>query len=538
LRASSGRGCRTFQFRQLYSRTGFNFVEESLQCGILRGAALLADGTREPLQLNLSQFASQEGNLDLVEFVEQPPCPLDRPAAALGRGLYVLKRQQRRDAHDSANIGHRACLSGGGCPLCANNPEAIAAARRARGLGGARLREFTRSCDLHGFDARPFLLVTHLAPVKLAAWLTSGSFCLGISRHLDHLIFDFIEYFVWHGSDEDPWVILRPKAKMRLVRLFTVLCIAAGAFTGPALAKSRIKDIVEFEGVRENQLVGYGIVVGLNGTGDALRNAPFTKQSLEAMLERLGVNVRDANLNTKNVAAVMVTAKLPAFAAPGAQIDATVSALGDAESLLGGTLLVTPLLGAGSEAYAVAQGTVQTGSVSAGGASGSSVTKGVPTAGRIAGGAIVERELGFQLASMGQLRMTLRNPDFTTARRIAEAVNAMFPGSANAENPTIVAVRPPAGLNLIGFMAQIENLSVESAPAPARTRLIRATEAFDAVLARQGRAVAAAQTVTEGLVKFIAEEVARQRSHATVYSACGLQSGRTPATAITLNRRA
>ena len=248
---------------------------------------------------------------------------------------------------------------------------------------------------------------------------------------------------------------------MRLVRFIVVLCVAAGVFAGPALAKSRIKDIVEFEGVRENQLVGYGIVVGLNGTGDALRNAPFTKQSLEAMLERLGVNVRDANLNTKNVAAVMVTAKLPAFAAPGAQIDATVSALGDAKSLLGGTLLVTPLLGAGGEAYAVAQGTVQTGSVSAGGASGSSVVKGVPTAGRIAGGAIVERELGFQLASMSQLRMTLRNPDFTTARRIADAVNAMFPGSANAENPTIVAVRPPAGLNLIAFMAQIENLSVE-----------------------------------------------------------------------------
>ncbi|MFN9926491.1 MAG: flagellar basal body P-ring protein FlgI, partial [Phenylobacterium sp.] len=117
-----------------------------------------------------------------------------------------------------------------------------------------------------------------------------------------------------------------------------------------AFAKSRIKDIVEFEGIRENQLVGYGIVVGLNGTGDALRNAPFTKQSLEAMLERLGVNVRDANLNTKNVAAVMVTARLPAFAAPGSQIDASVSALGDAKSLLGGTLLVTPLLGADGQA--------------------------------------------------------------------------------------------------------------------------------------------------------------------------------------------
>jgi flagellar P-ring protein precursor FlgI len=248
---------------------------------------------------------------------------------------------------------------------------------------------------------------------------------------------------------------------MRLTRLLGSLCIAASLLAGPAIAKSRIKDIVEFEGVRENQLVGYGIVVGLNGTGDALRNAPFTKQSLEAMLERLGVNVRDANLNTKNVAAVMVTAKLPPFAAPGSQIDASVSALGDAKSLLGGTLLVTPLLGADGQAYAVAQGTVQTGSVSAGGASGSVVLKGVPTAGRIAGGASVEREVGFQLAAMDQMRLTLRNPDFTTARRIADVINASYPGTAAAENPTIVAIRPPAGQNMVAFLAQVENLSVE-----------------------------------------------------------------------------
>jgi flagellar P-ring protein precursor FlgI len=249
---------------------------------------------------------------------------------------------------------------------------------------------------------------------------------------------------------------------MRPVRFLSVLILSLAALVAqPALAKSRIKDIVEFEGVRENQLVGYGIVVGLNGTGDALRNAPFTKQSLEAMLERLGVNVRDANLNTKNVAAVMVTAKLPPFAAPGAQIDASVSALGDAKSLLGGTLLVTPLLGADGQAYAVAQGTVQTGSVSAGGASGSTVLKGVPTAGRIAGGASVEREIGFRLASMAQMRMTLRNPDFTTARRIADVVNTSYPGSAVAENPTIVAIRPPAGQDMVSFLAQVENLTVE-----------------------------------------------------------------------------
>lgn len=249
-------------------------------------------------------------------------------------------------------------------------------------------------------------------------------------------------------------------------RLLSALVIAAAFMAGPALAKSRIKDIVAFEGVRENQLVGYGIVVGLNGTGDALRNAPFTKQTLEAMMERLGVNVRETNLNTKNVAAVMVTAKLPPFAAPGAQIDVTVSTLGDAKSLLGGTLLFTPLLGADGNVYAAAQGTVQTGSVSAGGASGSSITRGVPTAGRIAGGASVEKEIGFQLAAMDQMRLTLRNPDFTTARRVADAVNAAYPGTAFAENPTIVAVRPPAGVNMVAFMAQVENLPVEpDAPA-------------------------------------------------------------------------
>jgi flagellar P-ring protein precursor FlgI len=251
---------------------------------------------------------------------------------------------------------------------------------------------------------------------------------------------------------------------------FVVLAAAAFASTAgqPACAQSRIKDIVEFEGVRDNMLVGYGIVVGLNGTGDTLRNAPFTKQSLESMLERLGVNVRDAdlNVNTKNVAAVMVTARLPAFAASGSQIDATVSAMGDAKSLLGGTLLVTPLMGADGQAYAVSQGTVETGAVSAQGASGSSVLKGVPTAGRIAAGAIVERETGFQLASMTTLRMTLRNPDFTTARRIADVINARYPGSATAENPTIVAMRAPPGRDMISFVTEVEQMSVEpDAPA-------------------------------------------------------------------------
>ncbi|AYV46747.1 flagellar biosynthesis protein FlgA [Caulobacter flavus] len=229
----------------------------------------------------------------------------------------------------------------------------------------------------------------------------------------------------------------------------------------PAAAKSRIKDIVAVEGVRDNHLIGYGIVTGLNGTGDSLRNAPMTKQSMEALLERQGVNVRDANLNAKNSAAVMVTAKLPPFSATGSKIDVSVSAMGDAKSLQGGTLLVTALQGADGQTYAVAQGQVQTGAVSAGGASGSSISRGVPTAGRIAAGADVERETGFQMVAMSELRLSLRNPDFTTSRRIADAINSKFPGCAQAQNPTIVAIRSPAGMDMISFVTAIENLEVE-----------------------------------------------------------------------------
>ena len=236
--------------------------------------------------------------------------------------------------------------------------------------------------------------------------------------------------------------------------------VAVCAALPAAATTSRIKDIVEFEGVRENQLVGYGLVVGLNGTGDSLRNAPFTRQSTTAMLERLGVNVRDANLNTKNVAAVMVTGRLPAFAAPGSRIDVTVSAMGDARSLQGGTLLVTALMGADGQAYAVAQGQIATGAVSAQGGSGSSFSRGVPTAGRVAGGATVERETGFQLASMPTMRLTLRNPDFTTARRVAEAINARYPNTAVAENPTIVQVRAPGAMPMSHFLSEVENLPI------------------------------------------------------------------------------
>ncbi len=243
--------------------------------------------------------------------------------------------------------------------------------------------------------------------------------------------------------------------------LLSAFLVLGLGLASPALAKSRIKDIVEFEGNRSNSLVGYGLVVGLNGTGDNLRNSPQTLQSAQAMLERLGVNVRDANLNAKNIASVMVTANLPAFAAPGSTIDVSVSAMGDAKSLLGGTLLVTPLLGADGAAYAVAQGTVQTGGFSASGASGSSVTRGVPTSGRIASGASVEREVAFTMGDMTQQRLSLRNPDFTTASRIAAVINERYPGTAVADNATIVTIRPPPGMAVHQFATAIENLEVE-----------------------------------------------------------------------------
>ncbi|MCH7542803.1 MAG: flagellar basal body P-ring protein FlgI [Proteobacteria bacterium] len=227
-------------------------------------------------------------------------------------------------------------------------------------------------------------------------------------------------------------------------------------------AVSRIKDITTFEGVRSNMLVGYGLIVGLNGTGDSLSNSPFTKQSLIGMLERLGVNVRDDSMKTDNVAAVMVTATLPPFARHGTQIDVTVSALGDAKSLLGGTLLVTPLLGADGEVYAVAQGNPAVGGFSASG-KGTTVTKGVPTSARIPNGAIVEREVGFEMVNMKRVKLSLRNPDFTTARRIAQAINA-FLGipSAKALDPGTVMLVGPASYegNLVALLTDIEQLSV------------------------------------------------------------------------------
>jgi flagellar P-ring protein FlgI len=241
------------------------------------------------------------------------------------------------------------------------------------------------------------------------------------------------------------------------------LCAALMLPPSPAAALSRIKDLAGVEGVRQNQLVGYGLVVGLNGTGDTLNNTPFTKQSLQAMLERLGVNTRGTTLRTANVAAVMVTANLPAFSTQGTRLDVTVSALGDAKSLQGGTLLVTPLLGADGEVYAVAQGSVAIAGFQAEGDA-AKITRGVPTVGRISNGALIEREVEFKLSAQKALRLALRNPDLTTAKRIAAAIND-FLGADTAEptDPSTVHIHIPAKYrgNMIQLLTEVEQLRIE-----------------------------------------------------------------------------
>ncbi|GJD93115.1 Flagellar P-ring protein [Methylobacterium iners] len=252
----------------------------------------------------------------------------------------------------------------------------------------------------------------------------------------------------------------RPSGLLRLLGGVLALLLLA---QGPAAALSRVKDLASIEGVRQNQLVGYGIVVGLNGTGDTLNNIPFTRQSLQAMLERLGVNTRGATMRTQNLAAVMVTASLPPFGTQGNRIDITVSSLGDAKSLQGGTLLVTPLLGADGEVYALAQGSVAIAGFSAGGEA-ASITRGVPTNGRVPNGAMIEREMAFKMNDMRSLRLSLRNPDFTTSKRIAAAINDfMAADTAEPTDPATVTIQIPAKYagNMIRLVTEIEQLKVE-----------------------------------------------------------------------------
>ncbi len=247
-----------------------------------------------------------------------------------------------------------------------------------------------------------------------------------------------------------------------MIRLWlAALCLALL----PALATAqsvRLKDLVEFDGVRGNDLVGYGLVVGLNGTGDGMRNAPFTEDIMASILERLGVNVTGEQLRPRNVAAVLVTATMPPFGRAGGRLDVTVSAIGDARSLLGGTLVMTPLYGADGQIYVVAQGSVIAGGVSAEGEA-ASVVQGVPTTGSIPAGGRIEREVDFDFTRLSQVRLALRSPDFTTADRIERAINADFGRTVAAMLDAgtvlvdIAAARMASPAHVLG---RIENITV------------------------------------------------------------------------------
>lgn len=249
-------------------------------------------------------------------------------------------------------------------------------------------------------------------------------------------------------------------------RMFSLclMFLTLACFAAPVAAQQiRIKDLVEFDGVRGNDLVGYGLVVGLNGTGDGIRNAPFTEDMMANILERLGVNVTGEQFRPKNVAAVFVTAELPPFARAGSTIDITVSAIGDAKSLLGGTLIMTPMNAADGDIYAVAQGTVIAGGASAEGDAGG-VVQGVPTAGVIPNGARVEREIDFDFSQLRQIRLALRSPDFTTAERIEKAINARYGKTVSRMLDSGTVVFNIASTNSISpahAIGAVENLAVE-----------------------------------------------------------------------------
>jgi flagellar P-ring protein precursor FlgI len=254
---------------------------------------------------------------------------------------------------------------------------------------------------------------------------------------------------------------------MKTLRLLLAAALLASGLQPVEAAtatSSRIKDIASLQSGRENQLIGYGLVVGLQGSGDSLRSSPFTEQSMRAMLQNLGISTQGGQSAAKNVAAVMVTANLPSFASPGSRIDVSVSSLGDATSLRGGTLVMTSLTGADGQIYAVAQGSVIVSGFNAQGAA-ASVTEGVTTAGRVPGGAIIERELPSKFKDSVNLVFQLRNPDFSTSVRIADAINAYARRTfgdaiAEARDSQEVVVQKPRTADLTRLMADLENLIV------------------------------------------------------------------------------
>jgi flagellar P-ring protein precursor FlgI len=262
---------------------------------------------------------------------------------------------------------------------------------------------------------------------------------------------------------------MKPKNSFKTIDQITLLaCALAIMIVAPFMAFSaapsvRVKDLADIEGVRDNMLIGYGLVVGLAGTGDAANSVPFTRQSLVNMLERLGVNSKEAeaNLKMKNVAAVMVTARMPSLARQGGKLDVIVSSLGDSKSLEGGTLLATPLMGADGNTYAVAQGSLIVGGFTAEGNAGA-ISKNHSTAARIADGAIVERETGFELSQLGDsLRLILKNPDFTTAKRVRDALNKRLgAGASIARDDTTVDVKIKDQNDIVSLIDLVETTRV------------------------------------------------------------------------------
>lgn len=264
------------------------------------------------------------------------------------------------------------------------------------------------------------------------------------------------------------WHMLCIRMAMRAIHILTlILAPLLVALPLHAAPKAKVKDLADIDGVRENVLVGYGLVVGLAGTGDSANGIPFTRQTLANMLERLGVNAKDtlSQIKTKNVAAVMVTAKMPSLARQGGKLDVTVSSLGDAKSLEGGLLLATPLLGADGNTYALAQGAIVVGGFQATGKDGSSISKNHTTVGRIAEGSVVERETGFELSQLGNtLKFILRQPDFTTAMRLKDAINTAFKEelAATTDNGLVtIAVPARYAKELPALIEKVENLEIE-----------------------------------------------------------------------------
>ncbi len=281
---------------------------------------------------------------------------------------------------------------------------------------------------------------------------------------------------------------------MNRLLLCLLFALSAVVAAGPAQAE-RLKDLASVAGVRPNQLVGYGLVVGLNGTGDQTSQTPFTVQSVRSMLLAQGITLPpNQTLQLKNVAAVMVTAELPAFAKPGQSIDITVSSLGNAKSLRGGSLLMTPLKGADGQVYAVAQGSVIVSGFSAGGEDGSNITVNIPSSGRIPGGATVEREVTSPFAMGETLVLNLHTPDFTTARRVAETVNeTLGPGTAEALDAVSIRVGAPRETNQrVGYVSFLENLEVE--PGDAAAKVIVNSRTGTVVIGSQVRVSPAAVT--------------------------------------------